>query len=784
VALYSNSCGYEIYMTSRWEKYNVAAIDPPWVNPGSGAYFDNAFDVTNQSCLISRFSKLPSSTSQNFSICSNDSVTLPGGTVVTVGGTYYDTLSNISGCDSIIATIVTIKPSSSDTLNPNICSGGSYTLPGGNSVSTSGTFKDTLTNSVGCDSIITIILTVSPVINITISPSICYGATYTLPNGNVVSTAGTYSDTLSAIGGCDSVITTNLTINPIITFSQNISICMGTSYTLPGGGIVSSAGTYIDTITTSTGCDSSITTNLTVNPIISFSQNVSICFGTSYTLPGGGIVSSAGTYIDTITTSAGCDSSITTNLTVNPVLSASQNISICTGTSYTLPGGNSVSTAGTYYDTLTTTKGCDSIITTQLTVNPLPQITSTTTTLTCINLSDTIFANTNVSNASYSWTGSGIVSGNNSSSPIINTPGSYTVTITDPATGCSKTSTVTVTQNISTPNLSTGSSLTLTCTTTNGTINANSTTPGATYSWAGPGIVSGGATSTATVNSTGTYTVIITNPQNGCTTTGTVIVNNNLTPPTITQGSNLMLHCNLNSGNISVTTGTSGATYSWTGPGIVSGATTSSPTVNSAGTYTVIVTDPNNGCTSSSTITVTTAPPPVATATGSTTISLGSSTQLIATGGPSYNWTPSSGLSCTTCANPSASPTDTTTYCVVITDQYGCKDSACVTVNVFDECPPLNKEASIPNVFTPNEDGMNDYFYIGEWNNECTTNFFMEIYDRWGIKMFETKSSNVFWDGKTTAGVNVVEGVYYYIIKVKRVRGEEKMYQGTISVIK
>jgi len=134
-------------------------------------------------------------------------------------------------------------------------------------------------------------------------------------------TSGTYSVTLIAqnANGCNDTINKIIYVKPVGAFNQNIFICNGNSYVLPGGNTVNTNGTYIDTIQSINGCDSIVTTVLTVNQNTSFSQAPTICAGNSYTLPDGTIVTTSGTYIDTIANSKGCDSIITTILTINPL---------------------------------------------------------------------------------------------------------------------------------------------------------------------------------------------------------------------------------------------------------------------------------------------------------------------------------------------------------------------------------------------------------------------------------------------------------------------------------
>ncbi|MFC2138379.1 T9SS type A sorting domain-containing protein, partial [Bacteroidota bacterium] len=127
--------------------------------------------------------------------------------------TYKDTIPNTNGCDSIITINLTILHTSS-TINPAVCN--NYTSPSGNYIWTSnGTYKDTIPNTNGCDSIITINLTILHTSSI-INPAVCDN--YTSPSGIYKwTTSGTYSDTIPNQAGCDSVITINLIVNTVNT---------------------------------------------------------------------------------------------------------------------------------------------------------------------------------------------------------------------------------------------------------------------------------------------------------------------------------------------------------------------------------------------------------------------------------------------------------------------------------------------------------------------------------------------------------------------------------------
>ena len=153
---------------------------------------------------------------------------------------------------------------------------------------------------------------------------------------------------------------------------------------------------------------SSATSNgigITVNPSYNIPVNKTICQGDSIVV-GTHSHLTTGIYSDTLTTSLGCDSIITTNLTVNPTWNLQTNKTICQGDSIVV-GTNVYKTSGTYTDNLITTLGCDSTIITHLTVNPLPANAGTISGLTtvCQGQNSVTYTISAIANAtSYIWT--------------------------------------------------------------------------------------------------------------------------------------------------------------------------------------------------------------------------------------------------------------------------------------------------------------------------------------------------------------------------------------------
>lgn len=169
-------------------------------------------------------------------------------------------------------------------------------------------------------------------------------------------------------------------------------------------------------------------------------------------------------------------------------------------------------------------------------------------------------------------------------------------------------------------------------------------------------------------------------------------------------------------------------------------------------TYTVIVTD-ENGCQSSDEVQVFVSIPPGIEAGSDAYTEPGNPAQLLTNLPEEYTfeWSPPEGLSCTTCQDPIADPLETTTYYLEVTDELGCSALDSLVVIVY---PTLYA----PNAFTPGPNTHNPVFYL---YGQGITDFNVEIFTRWGQKVYESESILEGWDGTFNNG-DAPQGVYVW----------------------
>lgn len=359
---------------------------------------------------------------ESITICAGETYTLLSGKVVNTSARYIDTLSYVSGCDSIISiTNLTVSPFKEVESSQSICAGQSYTLPWGEVVHSEGIYSNIIKTAGGCDSIKnTINVSVKNVINDHVYTTICTGQNFALPSGKTVSSAGVYRDTIRYHSGCDSLVTlVEINENTVSRVSENKVICEGSYFTMPSGKKIYQSGLYRDTLHYAGGCDSLVTTiDLKMNSVKRENRNETVCEGKAYTLPSGKILTISGIYADTLRYQQGCDSLISTiNFNVISVKKVSVNPSVCQGEKYTMPSGASVSIAGSYTDILKSKYGCDSVITyVTLKVNQVPYINlRKSNDISCMETTATLFAG---GGTAYQWWPAESLSNPTASNPV------------------------------------------------------------------------------------------------------------------------------------------------------------------------------------------------------------------------------------------------------------------------------------------------------------------------------------------------------------------------------
>ncbi len=221
---------------------------------------------------------------------------------------------------------------------------------------------------------------------------------------------------------------------------------------------------------------------------------------------------------------------------------------------------------------------------------------------------------TGASNLEYTWqsTGGGnIQSGGNGPTPVVDQPGIYTLTVRNPANGCTATDMVQILNDANAPAASAGTAATLTCTVLQTNLNGSgSAGNNITYNWtaaSGGNILLGQNTLTPTVTEPGIYTLAVTNASNGCVATSSVTVPEDVMPPGVDAGAIATLTCSIKSLSLMGSSTGGAATYAWNANGggnIISGANTLTPTVNKTGNYILTATLLSNGCSAMDAVTV------------------------------------------------------------------------------------------------------------------------------------------------------------------------------------
>ena len=299
----------------------------------------------------------PATTVLNATLCYGDSYTKNGFNVTAteVGSfTYTQDLQTVHGCDSTVTLYVTVNPLSLVELTDETCEQAHYTGYGFDTTfATAGEY--TLTNHsenvYGCDSLTTLTLTVYPVFETEIEDTICFNGEYDF-HGQTLTATGDYTTTLPSVNNCDSVLNLHLYVRPEKRREISADICYGQAYSDYDFNIAEATETqdYSHVNSDMNGCDSTTVLHLTVHQPATTDIPVTLCLDESYNSYGFQFTATESqTYTQNLQTAYGCDSTVNLIVTVNPTHHVVLNGQVCAGESYTDYGFDTLfAQAGTY----------------------------------------------------------------------------------------------------------------------------------------------------------------------------------------------------------------------------------------------------------------------------------------------------------------------------------------------------------------------------------------------------------------------------------------------------
>jgi gliding motility-associated-like protein len=224
-------------------------------------------------------------------------------------GTYRLIVNDSLGCfSSAIYTLTNTGLVKNTPLSKNVCFGDTFR---GRTIVRDSIWQERFRTFQDCDSFINVTATVRLINVQTLNPSICEGATYQLPNGDIVSQAGTY--TYRPPNSCDSFVT-HLTVKPTITSRYDTTVCIGTKLRFANRDL-DTAKLYTFILQAANGCDSTLIVHLRHYPPLPHRLETKfLCAGDSVRIANGSWVKKIGSYTSLLKRGKGCDQEITTEV--------------------------------------------------------------------------------------------------------------------------------------------------------------------------------------------------------------------------------------------------------------------------------------------------------------------------------------------------------------------------------------------------------------------------------------------------------------------------------------
>ncbi|MEI2747375.1 MAG: gliding motility-associated C-terminal domain-containing protein [Ferruginibacter sp.] len=684
-------------------------------------------------------------TTTSVSVCNNQLPYSWNGNTYNSSGLYSVTLTSTTGCDSVANLQLTVNNTATTVFADMVCESQLPYLWNGNQYNSSGNYTATLVTSAGCDSVITLQLTVVNTIYNNLSVNICSNQMPYMWNGLIISGPGTFTQTFNAGNGCDSVVTLNLIVLQETVSTTQVSVC---SNQLPyqwNGQQFNSSGNYTVLFTNQAGCDSAANLQLTILPVSSSDSYVTVCNNQLPYVWNGNNYSTSGNYLVTLTGSNGCDSIANLHFTVNAVTGSTATINICSNQLPYAWNGQQLTQAGTYSALFTGSAGCDSVVTLQLIVNPV--VSSSSNASVCS------------SQLPFVWNGQ-----------QLNSTGMYSVTLVSSA-GCDSVVTLHLTVH-PTPGVPSVNSPVVYCQfDPTVALTATGANPLLWYQQA-----SGGAGSnnppTPSSQQPGTFYYYVAEATSFCEGPRvriTVTVNGK---PALGPDRNIRVcyggHINLDS-----IYSTIGLTATWM---LNQQQVSNTDSIVENGVYTLTVSNAS-GCLDTATVNFAVQPQVIANAGPDGTAEYNYPYQLNGTGGGTYQWFPgfpllnNSGI-----ANPTATLTEDTRFILMVKDEIGCKAFDTVFLRVL-----RGPTFYIPNAFSPNGDGLNDVFRPTPVGIDRIEYF--RIFNRFGEKVFETSEINKGWDG-SYKGIRQPLGGYVWMLKGVDRKGDVKVLKGNVLLVR